>query len=169
MITGIENYSSSPCSWSYHGLLLIAGAKWVLKDVRAHGFHDLLICYACLISAIFEYLVGHGYCFCSIWSLYVSWIAYDKLHYALCLPYWDTFWFTLYQRRVTVNHVLSCMSVIVVITRRADCFHDLYVLIFSFPKSVQWLLRARALIYSKSRQRNYHLFSTLSFMLPIFS
>ena len=125
MITGIENYSSSPCSWSYHGLLLIAGAKWVLKDVRAHGFHDLLICYACLISATFEYLVGHGYCFCSIWSLYVSWIAYDKLHYALCLSYWDTFWFTLYQRRVTVNHVLSCMSVIVVITRRADCFHDL--------------------------------------------
>ena len=32
----------------------------MLKDVTAHCFHELLICYACLISATFESLVGHG-------------------------------------------------------------------------------------------------------------
>ena len=28
-------------------------------------------------------------CFCEIWALWVSWITYDQLYYALCLVCWE--------------------------------------------------------------------------------
>ena len=63
-------------------------------------------------------------CFCEIWALWVSWITYDQLYYALCLVCWEL---SSSLVPATVYHVPKCMSshkTIVVKTGRAHCFYD---------------------------------------------
>ena len=54
---------------------------------RAHCFHDCVYTYNMYI-----YLL-HPSCFCEIWALWVSWITYDHLYYALCIACWELMWF----------------------------------------------------------------------------
>ena len=73
----------------------------------------LLIYYAHLVSVRFE----HSMCCGSLMTTYVMLLAWLVEH---SLVHW-------YHQCVTVHHVLKCMScnkAIVVITRRANCFHD---------------------------------------------
>ena len=71
--------------------------------------------------------------FVRVWELFVSGITYDRLCYVPCCACWALLvhW---YQQHVTVNYVprgISCHKAIVVITRRADCFHDyIHICIF---------------------------------------
>ena len=79
---------------------------------------------------------------------------------------WNKFWSQIF----CLGHLgflVSCLVYLYVIISIYIFFW--YGFSSSFPKSAQWFLRARALVYSRNRRRKYNLFSTQNFMSPIFS
>ena len=122
---------------------------------KAHCFHDCI------------YILPPSY-FCEIWTLFVSWITYDNLYYARYFACWELFG-SLVPAMCNLTlcaQVQSCHKAIVVITRRAYCFHDC-IYIFITPILLLWDLSTLCVVnhlWPLILRSLFCLFSTLWFI-----